>query len=283
MSAAAGLGLGLGLFLLWWSCWAAPAAGRERRPGRLAAMIAQSGIERLTAGGLIWACCAAAVLMFLVFLAITASLPVAACFALFGAALPPALVNWQASRRRSQREQLWPEAVDHLRSAIRAGLPLPEALGQLGSTGPEDLRGPFREFAADYRSGGQFFPALDNLKERLSDPVADRIIEALKVTRDVGGSDLGRLLGTLSTFLRDNARTRSELLARQSWTINAARLAVAAPWIVLVLLSSQPAAAASYNTPAGAGVLVFGLVVSLVCYRLMLRIGALPQDERVLR
>ena len=113
--------------------------------------------------------------------------------------------------------------------------------------------------------------------------MADRIIEALRLTREVGGSDLGRLLGTLAEFLRESARTRSELEARQSWTVNAARLAVAAPWIVMLLLVSRPEAVAAYNTPMGAGVLVGGLVVSMVCYSIMLRIGALPEEQRVLR
>jgi tight adherence protein B len=99
----------------------------------------------------------------------------------------------------------------------------------------------------------------------------------------VGGSDLGKLLGTLAEFLRESARTRSELEARQSWTVNAARLAVAAPWLVMVLLASRPEAVAAYNTPMGAAVLLGGLVVSLVCYSVMLRIGALPEEERVLR
>lgn len=118
---------------------------------------------------------------------------------------------------------------------------------------------------------------------RLADPTADRIVEAIRITREVGGSDLGRLLGTLAEFLRDAARTRSELEARQSWTVNAARLAVAAPWIVLMLLATRPEAVAAYNSAAGSFVLLGGLVVSVGCYRLMLRIGALPEDERVLR
>jgi tight adherence protein B len=58
---------------------------------------------------------------------------------------------------------------------------------------------------------------------------------------------------------------------------------VAAPWIVLILLASRPEAVQAYNTPMGAAVLLGGLVVSLVCYSAMLRIGALPEDERVLR
>ena len=103
------------------------------------------------------------------------------------------------------------------------------------------------------------------------------------MTREVGGTDLGRLLGTLADFLRDSARTRSELEARQSWTVNAARLAVAAPWIILMLMATRPEAVAAYNTAAGAMVLLGGLVVSVVCYRLMLRLGALPEDERVLQ
>ncbi len=171
--------------------------------------------------------------------------------------------------------QLWPDVVDHLRSAIRAGLPLPEALIQLGTKGPEELRPVFRDFGADYRAGGQFDGSLTRLKDRLADPVADRIVEALRLTREVGGTDLGRLLGTLAEFLRESARTRSELEARQSWTINAARLAVAAPWIVLMLLATRPEAVHAYNTPMGAAVLLGGLVVSLTCYSIMLKIGAL--------
>ena len=113
--------------------------------------------------------------------------------------------------------------------------------------------------------------------------MGDRIVESLRLTRQVGGSDLGRLLGTLAEFLRESARTRSELLARQSWTINAARLAVTAPWIVLVLMASTPEAVNAYNTPAGAVVLAAGMLISVGCYRLMLRIGALPAEKRVLR
>jgi tight adherence protein B len=39
----------------------------------------------------------------------------------------------------------------------------------------------------------------------------------------------------------------------------------------------------AYNTPVGAAVLLGGLAVSLVSYAIMLRIGALPEEQRVLR
>lgn len=284
MSVLLGLAGGAGLFLIWWSCWE-PVSRRVRpvRVNRVEELLRRAGIERVGTGGLVAASGVAGMVLLLVFLVLTGSLPISACFGLFGAALPLAVVRWQADRRSASLRELWPDAVDHLRSAIRAGLTLPEALIQLGSNGPVPLRPAFTEFGADYRAGGRFDEALERLKVRLADPVADSLVAALRLTREVGGSDLGRLLGTLSGFLRDNARTRSELEARQSWTVNAARLAVAAPWIVLLLLATRPEAVAAYNSAAGAGVLVGGLAVSVLCYRLMLRIGALPQEERVLR
>ena len=284
MAAAMGLAGGVGLFLIWWSFWPLPVrSSAPRPPGRLRRLIAQAGLQRVSPTALVLSSAGLGCFVALAFFVVTAAAPVALCFGLFAAGLPVGLVRWQAKRRAAILRELWPDVVDHLRSAIRAGLPLPEALIQLGDKGPEELRHVFREFAADYRAGGQFDASLNKLKHRLADPVADRIVEALRLTREVGGSDLGKLLGTLAEFLRESARTRSELEARQSWTVNAARLAVAAPWIVMILLATRPEAVQAYNTAVGAAVLLGGLVVSLVCYSIMLRIGALPQDERVLR
>ena len=178
---------------------------------------------------------------------------------------------------------LWPDVVDNIGSAVRAGLALPEALSQLTIRGPEELRPAFAAFAEDYRATGRFQECLDRLKERLSDPVADRLVESLRIAREVGGSDLGRLLRTLSTFLREDARTRAELETRQGWTVNAARLAVAAPWVVLALLCTRPDSVQAYSRPAGILVLATGAVLSLVAYRVMVHVGRLPEESRVLR
>ena len=145
------------------------------------------------------------------------------------------------------------------------------------------LRPPFARFAADYRSSGRFSAGLDRLKADLADPVGDRIVETLRVAREVGGTDLGRVLRTLATFLREDARARAELETRQGWVVSAARLAVAAPWVVLLLLATQSTTLSAYDTPLGTVILLGGGAVCLVAYRLMLRIGRLPQDVRVLQ
>ena len=60
---------------------------------------------------------------------------------------------------------------------------------------------------------------------------------------------------TCPAYLRDDARTRSELESRQAWTVNGARLAVAAPWLVLLLMSFQSDVIRRYASPAGVVVL----------------------------
>ena len=282
-----GLVLGLGLFFIWWSFWPRrESSGAPRRTGmvsRLSDELAQAGFDAVTPRSLLGACVLAFLLIFLVFAATTKVMPVALCFALMAGYAPIVLVRMRARRRRSVMRDLWPDIVDNIGSAVRAGLALPEALSQLTIRGPQELRPAFAAFAEDYRATGRFQECLDRLKERLSDPVADRLIESLRIAREVGGSDLGRLLRTLSAFLREDARTRAELETRQGWTVNAARLAVAAPWIVLAMLSTRPDSLQAYGRPAGVLVLAIGAALSLVAYRVMVRIGRLPEEGRVLR
>ncbi|MFI2485306.1 type II secretion system F family protein [Promicromonospora kroppenstedtii] len=285
MGVVVGLLLGAGLFSVWWSCWTPTPrpTGRVTWQMRTRDLLTQAGAPSVTPAMLVGSCVALGVVTLLAALAVTRSPAIAVCFAALAAPGPVVLVRARARHRRRALREAWPEVVDHLASGVRAGLSLPEAVAQLAHRGPVELREPFGRFAHDYRAGGRFGDALDALKERLADPVADRIVEALRLTREVGGQDLGRLLRTLSGFLREDAATRGELEARQSWTVNGARVAVAGPWVVLALLSTRPGTAAAYDSPAGITVLVGGGLCALLAYRLMLRIGRLPAERRVLR
>ena len=285
MGVLLGLLLGGGLGFIWWSCWPASPRprGRSRWADEVRDTLVQAGVSGVEPGAVVGVSVLAALVVAGIALAVVPVPPIAVAFASFGAAAPWLLLRGRARRRVARLRQLWPDVVDHLASGVRAGLSLPEAVAQLAERGPAELRAPFAAFAADHRASGRFGESLDALKDRLADPVADRIVEALRLTRDVGGTDLGQLLRTLSAFLREDLATRGELEARASWTVNAARLAVAAPWVVLALLGSRSQAAAAYDTPTGVLVLVAGAGCSVVAYRLMLRLGALPEDPRVLR
>lgn len=281
-----GLLFGIGVTLVWRSGPRRPARRPSHKPSlieRLADALAQAGIESVTPRQLIGSSAGFAIVVFLVSSAVSRALPIAVAFAGFAALAPISLVRYRQRKRRTELRDLWPEAVDNLASAVRAGLSLPEALTQLGARGPEELRRPFQRFGEDYRSSGRFSDCLDRLKASLADPTGDRIVESLRLAREVGGSDLGRLLRTLSAFLREDAATRAELETRQGWAVNGARIAVAAPWLLLGVLSLHPDAARAYNSPAGATVLAIGGAASIIAYRVMIRVGRLPVEGRVLR
>lgn len=283
MGTTAGLLLGAGLLCVWWSFWPRREPTPSAWANRTRDTLAQAGMPGVSVAAFVGTSVGIALAVLLMALAITATPPIAVCFAVMGGFAPTTYVRSKARRRRTELRALWPDVVDDLASGIRAGLSLPEALIQLAERGPEQLRGEFAQFARDYRAGGRFAEALDLLKARLADPVADRIVESLRITREVGGTDLGRLLRTLSQFLRDDLRSRGELEARQSWTVNGARLAAAAPWVVLAMLSTQSTTIQAYNSPTGVLVLAIGAIASLVAYQAMVRLGRLPEDARVLR
>ncbi len=199
-----------------------------------------------------------------------------------GSFIPLMVVNRQKSREAHRRREAWPDVIDGLVSAVRAGMSLPEAVAAVGGRGPVVVRPIFEQFAHDYRVSGRFGESLVRLRSTLADPVADRIVEALLAARDVGGSDLGRMLRTLSDFVRQDLRLRGEAEARRSWTVNGARLAIAAPWIVLLLLSTRPDAADAYQTMAGMVVIIGCAASCALAYALMTKIGRLPDEQRVM-
>lgn len=281
MGALLGLALGVGLLLVHRS-FVAPRPPRPPHRSRLADLLAAAGASGTSPSAVVALCLGSGTLATLVVQAVSGTWPVSTAFGLLAGYLPVAVLKGRARRRQRELADVWPEAVDNLASAVRAGLSLPEAVAGLAVRGPEPLRRDFAAFAVDYQVTGRFGEALDRLKDRLADPVGDRVVEGLRIAREVGGGELGRLLRNLSAFLREDARTRSELESRQAWAVNGARLAVAAPWLVLLMLSFQREVIGRYSSPAGVVVLLVGGGSCLVAYRLMVRLGRLPQERRIL-
>jgi tight adherence protein B len=279
---AVGLLLGVGVLLvaspfLWPG--SAPRTGRPLLDG-LRVRLAQAGLSRVSVGVPLAVSVLSGVVAGSVVLAIAPVSVLALGAAALGAALPLAVLSARARSLRKALRLAWPDLVDHLVSGIRAGVPLAEAVGALADVGPAETRLAFRTFEQRALSSGNLATALDALKNDLADPVADRIVETLKMAREVGGSELPAVLRALATSLRADAAVRSELEARQSWVRGAARLGVVAPWVVLLLLASRPEAAAAYNSAPGIVLLAVGLAVTVVAYRVMIALGRLPDERR---
>ncbi len=283
MGAALGLAFGVGLVLVT-APWALPRGpSRRARTSFLGSLVPETGLTGVRPRAVVASAAVLAGVTGVAVQAVSHTMPVAVAFTVMAGYLPVAVLRSRARRRQRELAEVWPEAVDHLVSGVRAGLGLAEALVALATRGPEPLRPAFALFALDHQVTGRLTDALDRLKAGLADPVGDRVVEALRVAREVGGGDLGRLLRNLSAFLREDARTRAELEARQAWTINGARLAVSAPWLVLLMLSFQPDVIRRYASPAGTIVLALGTAACVAAYWLMMRIGRLPRERRILR
>lgn len=198
---------------------------------------------------------------------------------------------WQAPRARlftrplrgaklsSISVELWPDVVDDVASAIRAGLSLPQAVCDLKESQLTEIAQEFDIVAKDYLASGSFILALNGLRERQPSAIVEKFVNVLTISYEVGGRDLGSMLRSLAETIREDIKLRGEVIARQSWTVNGARLAVAAPWITVLLLSSRSDAARVYQSSAGLRILISCAGLSLIAYLVMQRIGKLPEGS----
>jgi tight adherence protein B len=279
-----GLMLGVGALLIaspfLWPHTTAKATQRGRATERLRGRLALAGLSSVSPMAFVVCSAVISVVTAAFVHGLIGVSALSAGAGIVGLWLPWLLIRWRANVRLRANRAMWPDVVDHLVSAVRSGLALPDSVSALARVGPTQTRAAFAEFERDYRATGTFAACLDRLKQRLGDPVADRILETLRMAREVGGTELTAVLRGLAANLREEVAVRSEVEARQSWVVNAARLGVAAPWVVLILLASRPEAVRAYNSPTGAFVIGCGLVLSLIAYRLMIALGRLPEEKR---
>lgn len=266
------------------SPWVWPARLGDALPGRaserVARLLESAGFGGVRPGALlVLAALSALVAAAIAWLATqVATLALVAVIA--GAVAP---FSWLRARRAKlvrSRRALWPDVCDLLIASVRAGMSLPDAVSSLADSAPAPLRPAFAGFARDIAASGHFDSSSSRLKTALADPVADRIVETLRMARQVGGTELAPVLRSLSASVRADAALRAEVESRQSWIRGAAVLGVAAPWAILALLALRPEGARAYGSPEGVVLIVAGAAVSFVAYRIMLRIGRLPEPQR---
>ncbi len=270
MGAAVGLGIAIGALLIVQGLTRPPQQA-PRSPKRdlagLARAVLQAGATAVLAAGAV--------------LVLTGIPVVALLAAVVGAAAPVVVRRRRAARDRRSRRAAWPDAIDDLLTAVRAGVPLPEAMCGLATSGPQPLRSGFGAYARSWRQGRSLTEALGAMQRQFADADADRVVVSLALVTSAGGRNVGRVLATQADFLRTDLRMRGEIESRQSWTVNAARVAVAAPWLAVAALSVRGEAAAAYASPMGAAVLLVTAVVGAAAYWVMTRIGALPEPARL--
>jgi tight adherence protein B len=214
-------------------------------------------------------------------LLMTRSVVIALAFGTLAAGIAFVTVRAKNNLNEAALIAAWPEVIDHLMSGIQSGLSLTESLAALSTRGPEVLRPAFTQFKATLYGSGDLTQAIEELKAMFAHHGSDQIFEALIISKALGGSELLQILRSLGDFLRQDLALRREIEVKHGWIKNSAHLSAAAPWILLLLLSTQPSTAAAYSTPTGAMILIAGLVMTAIAYIWMNRLGRLPQTPRV--
>ncbi|CAB5240389.1 unannotated protein [freshwater metagenome] len=193
---------------------------------------------------------------------------------------------WSFQRSRRSRlegllSQAWPEVIDHLISGISSGLSLAESLSGLATRGPEIVRPAFVRFRDQLRMDGNFSEGIEELKIHFAHHGSDQIFESISLAKSLGGSELMAILRTVGDFIRQDLTLRKEIEIKHGWIKNSAHLSSAAPWLLLLLLSTQPGTIKAYSTTTGIVILCAGLLMTALAYLWMERLGRLPQTPRV--
>jgi tight adherence protein B len=265
------------------SPWVWPERDRRARratPGRVTRLLESAGLARVPPVAVVAASVAAAAVFAATAWLVTQVAALTLVAAATGALAPLAWLRARRTRLMRSRRALWPDVCDLLIASVRAGMSLPDAVASLADSAPAPLRAAFAGFARDVAASGHFDSSAERLKIALADPVGDRIIETLRMARQVGGTELTSVLRALAASVRADAALRAEVESRQSWIRGAAVLGVAAPWVILALLAMRPEGSRAYSSPEGMALILAGAVVSVVAYRVMLRIGRLPEPRR---
>jgi tight adherence protein B len=182
---------------------------RAPRLRALPVLLEHSGVGWST-GTLVFLCLGVGAATGLFSLLAFGTLLVAAIAAAVGAWLPYGYVKWKKQRRLARFEELFPEAVDMLGRAIRAGHPLSAGIQMVAQEVAEPVAGEFRTMFEEQRFGVPFEDALMGMVDRV-DLVDVRIFAtAVLVQHEVGGN-LAEILDSITSTVRARFKIRRQL------------------------------------------------------------------------
>jgi tight adherence protein B len=149
--------------------------------------------------------------------------------------LPLAYVAIKRRRRLKRFEEYFPEALDLLNRAIRAGHAFTTGLGMIATEAPEPIAGEFRTTFEEQNFGLPLRDVLQNLCERV--PLIDVrfFVTALLIQKETGGN-LSEILDNLSHVIRDRFRIYREVRVKSAHARLTAAILIALPPIMVFSL-----------------------------------------------
>src|SRR5579862_1050301 len=158
-----------------------------------------------------------------------------------GAFIPYAFVSYRRQKRFEKIEELFPEAIDTLARAVRAGHAFTTALEMITNEVAEPVAGEFRQLYEEQKFGMPVRDALMNLTERV--PLVDVkfFVTAVMLQRETGGN-LAEILDNLSYVIRERFKIQRQVrVYTAQGRLTMALLMGMPPIIVVVMMVLNPA------------------------------------------
>jgi tight adherence protein B len=194
----------------------------------------------------------------------------------FGLALtgvPFAFIVWKRRRRLRQFEEHFPEALDLLGRAVRAGHAFTTGLEMIAKESAEPIGGEFRATFEEQNFGLPVRDALLNLCERV--PIIDVrfFVTALLVQKETGGN-LAEILDGLARVVRDRFRIYREVRVRTAQGRLTAGILIALPIFMLCVLSvmNPTYIRVLFEDPKGPVILATAAIMQLIGSALLWKI-----------
>src|SRR6266853_4378668 len=192
---------------------------------------------------------------------------------ILGALLPYSYANYKRTKRFSKFEELFPEAIDTLARAVRAGHAFTTALELIASEIAEPVASEFRKLYEEQKFGLPVRDALINLTERV--PLVDVkfFVTAVMLQRETGGN-LAETLDNLSYVIRERFKIQRQVrVYTAQGRLTMALLMGMPPIIVTIMLTLNPAFIRPlFTDPIGHGLLAAGIALQTVGYFVIRRI-----------
>jgi tight adherence protein B len=247
---------------------------RSVRVSNLQTMLTQADLG-IRAGNILILCAISTVATGVIALLVTSSMALPAeesaisvgMGAAVGAFLPYAYASYRRTKRFQRFEELFPEAIDMLARAVRAGHAFTTAIELIANEIAEPVASEFRKLFEEQKFGLPVRDALVNLTERV--PLVDVkfFVTAVMLQRETGGN-LAEILDNLSYVIRERFKILRQVRVYTAQGRLTMILLMALPPVIIVTLElvSPEFIRPLFTDPIGHTFLVIGIALQTMGY-----------------